>query len=98
MYWLPDTLCDKVFQWLATGPWFSLGTPVSSTNETDRHDIIEILLKVKLNTITIHGLLDKKLGIHIPDDTYERGNPGQSNRSVLCVFGISAKDEELDIP
>jgi hypothetical protein len=29
------------------------GTPVSSTNKTDRHDIIEILLKVALNTITL---------------------------------------------
>jgi len=28
-----------------------LGTPVSSTNKTDRHDITEILLKVALNTI-----------------------------------------------
>ena len=26
------------------------GPPVSSTNKTDRHDIIEILLKVALNT------------------------------------------------
>jgi hypothetical protein len=31
---------------------FSLGTPVSSTNKTDRHDITEILLKVALNAIT----------------------------------------------
>ena len=29
-----------------------LGTPVSSTNKTDLHDITEILLKVMLNTIT----------------------------------------------
>ena len=29
----------------------SPGTPVSSTNETDRHDIADILLKVALNTI-----------------------------------------------
>ena len=28
-----------------------LGTPISSTNKTDRHDINEILLKVTLNTI-----------------------------------------------
>jgi hypothetical protein len=27
------------------------GTPVSSTNRTDRHDITEILLKVALNTL-----------------------------------------------
>jgi hypothetical protein len=33
------------------GRWFSSGTPVSSTNKTDRHDITEILLKVSLNTI-----------------------------------------------
>jgi hypothetical protein len=45
------TLCDKVCQWLATGRWFSPGTPVSSTNKTDRHDITEILFKVALSTI-----------------------------------------------
>jgi hypothetical protein len=33
------------------GRWFSPGTPDSSTNKTDCHDIIEILLKVALNTI-----------------------------------------------
>ena len=38
-------------QWLVTGRWFSSGTPVSSTNKTDSHDITEILLKVALNTI-----------------------------------------------
>ena len=36
---------------LVTGQWFSPGTPVSSTNKTDFHDITEILLKVALNTI-----------------------------------------------
>jgi len=29
-----------------------VGTPVSSNNKTDRHDIPEILLKVALNTTT----------------------------------------------
>ena len=33
--------------------WFSLGTPVSTTNKTDHHDITEILLKLVLNTITL---------------------------------------------
>ena len=47
------TLCDKVCRWLMAGQWFSPGTPVSSTNKTDRHDITEILLKVVLNTITL---------------------------------------------
>ena len=45
------TLCDKVCQWLATGRWFSPGTPVSTTNNTDCHDITEILLEMALNTI-----------------------------------------------
>jgi len=45
------TLCDKVCQWVATGRWFSPGPPVSSTNETGRHDITEILLKMALNII-----------------------------------------------
>jgi hypothetical protein len=31
-----------------TGPWFSPGPPVSSTNKTDRRDIAEILWKVAL--------------------------------------------------
>jgi len=48
---LDTTLCDKVCQCLAAGRWFSLGTPVSSTNKTYLHDITEMLLKVVLNTI-----------------------------------------------
>jgi hypothetical protein len=34
--------------------WFSLDTPVSSTNKTDRHNITVILLKVALTTITLN--------------------------------------------
>jgi hypothetical protein len=30
------------------GPWFSPGTPASSTTKTGRHDIAEILLNVAL--------------------------------------------------
>ena len=45
------TLCNKVCQWLATGLWFSPGTPVSSINKTNSYYITEILLKVALNTI-----------------------------------------------
>ena len=48
---LDATLCDKVCQWLATGRWFSPGIPVSSTNKTDLHDILEMLLKVNRNII-----------------------------------------------
>jgi hypothetical protein len=35
---------------LAHGRWFSPGIPASSTTNTGRHDIAEILLKVALNT------------------------------------------------
>ena len=35
---------------------FNLGTQVSSTNKTDRHDITEILLKVVLSTIILRSL------------------------------------------
>jgi hypothetical protein len=38
----------KVCHCLATGPWFSPGPPVSSTNKSDHQDIIEILLKVTI--------------------------------------------------
>jgi hypothetical protein len=50
---LDTTLCDKVCQCIETGLWLSLGTPVSSINKTDRHDIhvTEISLKVALNTL-----------------------------------------------
>jgi hypothetical protein len=43
--------CDKVCQSLASGRWFSPGTPVSSTNKTNHHNIAEKLLEVALNTI-----------------------------------------------
>jgi len=42
---------DKVYQLLGHGRWFSPGTPANSTTKTGRHDIVEILLKVALNTI-----------------------------------------------
>jgi hypothetical protein len=45
---LDTTLCDNVRQWYAAGRWIS---PVSTSNKTDRHDIIDILLNVALNTI-----------------------------------------------
>jgi hypothetical protein len=41
---------DKVYQLLANGRWFSPFTPASSTTKTGRHDLVEILLKVALNT------------------------------------------------
>ena len=45
------TSCKYESQWFATGRCLSPGTPVSSTNKTDRHEITEILVKVTLSTI-----------------------------------------------
>jgi hypothetical protein len=39
---LDTTVCNKVCQWPTAGRWFSPGTPVSSTNKTDSHNITEI--------------------------------------------------------
>jgi hypothetical protein len=41
---LDTTLCDDVCQCLATGWWFSPGTPDSPINKTDHHNIAKLLL------------------------------------------------------
>jgi hypothetical protein len=52
---LDTILCGKVCQRLAADQWFSLGTPVSSTNKADRNDITEILLKKAFNIMISHS-------------------------------------------
>ena len=47
---LDTTLCDKVCH------WFSPGTLVSSTNNTDRHHLAEILSKVAMNILIPNSL------------------------------------------
>ena len=86
---LDTTLCDKICQWLATGRWFSLCSPLSSTNKTDRDDIPEILLKVVLNTInqTIPNHLFSLIFLFI-------------NLSYMCSlhFGSSYRNQFLSHP
>jgi hypothetical protein len=64
---LDTTLCDKICLWLATGLWFSSGTPVSSTNKAEFHDIAEILLQfyAKYNIPLV-----SKVKFSILDDTW----------------------------
>ena len=50
---LDTALCEKVCQRLEAGQWFSPGTPVSTIDKTDRHDIAELLMKEALHTITL---------------------------------------------
>ena len=47
----------KVYHLLAHGRWFSPGTPAVSTPKTGRHDIAEILLKVRLNTKNLNQIV-----------------------------------------
>ena len=47
------TLCNKVCQLLATDRYLSPGTPFSSTNKIDSHDINDRMLKVAINTKTL---------------------------------------------
>jgi hypothetical protein len=44
----PLTLCKKLVK--RSKPYFSPGTPASSTTKTGRHDIADVLLKVALST------------------------------------------------
>ena len=54
---------DQVYQLLAHGRWFALGTPASPTIKTGRNDIAEILLSVALSTInqSIKSLIDTEM-------------------------------------
>jgi hypothetical protein len=81
------TLCNKVCQWLVTGWWFSPGSSVSSTNKCDRHDLIEIVLKVALNTI---NQTSKLTGSRLPN--YNVFTMWQNSLELsflsLCSFNI----------
>jgi hypothetical protein len=68
--------------------WFSLGPLVSSINETDRHDISEILLKVALNPSNKQTNRQKK------PNTW-----GHTRYCTLCLLVIkSYKDVYLVFP
>ena len=58
-WWTHDYKFRHKVSQFAAGRWFSPGTPVSSADKADIHDITEIMLKVALNTINqaIHSLL-----------------------------------------
>jgi hypothetical protein len=96
---LDTALCDKVCQWLAIGRWFSLGTPVYSTNKTDHHDIAEILLKVVLNTINqtnqsyIDGVMVSVLTSIVVD--YGLSLCRVTKDYIICICCFSAKHAVL---
>jgi hypothetical protein len=57
-----------MFVWFSAVRWFSPCTLISSTNKTNHHNIIEILLKVALNAITLTHLSNSVMII-----TYSHG-------------------------
>jgi len=65
--------------------WFSPGKPVSPTNKTDHHYIIEILLKVVLNTIT---LTLKSIGKY---DYYDQISPSLLKLTQRIIRNILEK-------
>ena len=85
---LNTILCDKVCQWLATDLWFSLCTPVSSTNKTVCHNITEILLKVALNiiTITITYSKDSTVKLVFNGHLWDKGKwPGKTSDHLFKI-------------
>jgi hypothetical protein len=88
-------LCDKVCQWLATGQWFSLGTPVSSIHKTDRHDIIEILLKVALITMAIVPYLCVRVIVCVKIDVFLCKGCGEPIHSALCHWQTASYNGAL---
>jgi hypothetical protein len=50
---MPTYLKYTVLHWFLMKTFLNIGTHVSTTNKTDRHDIAKILLKMALNTMTL---------------------------------------------
>jgi hypothetical protein len=91
------TLCNKVCQWLATGWWFSPGSPVSSINKTDGQDITEILLKMALKpsnkqtnkqTLVILKHCSNRKIIPLRDHRIKRNQAWQENRYIVYYLNF----------
>jgi hypothetical protein len=69
---------------LATGWCFFSGTPVSSTNKTDRHDITEILLKDNVNNYKPNQSIDLRVLI----TPLVSSNSSSSNTNPMVILYI----------
>jgi hypothetical protein len=81
---LKHQMTNQALKHQMTCRWFSPGTPVSSTNKTDQHDITEILMKVALNTIKQTNKPDDKTSIEIPDDKTSIETP--DDKTILLTL------------
>jgi hypothetical protein len=83
-----STASDKVYELLALGQWFSLGTTASSTTKTGCHDIAEILLKVALKCQKSNK---KKLSVHLKSDLIIRV-PSLDGDNLIVFYDLSAPE------
>jgi hypothetical protein len=86
---LDTTSCDKDCQLHVTGWWFSLDTLVPSTNKTDRHDITEILLKVKPKQIMFYVIYQDKY--NIGDKNFDWYVLVKGERGILFYLCLSVR-------
>jgi hypothetical protein len=85
-------LCDKSCQWLTTGRWFSLGAPVSSTHNIQRHDITEISLKVALITINLNQHFFESIDQRIPiKNMWRKTRDSMTIQHILYKFDWGAQ-------
>jgi hypothetical protein len=74
------------------GRWCFPNTPVSLTNKTDHHGIIEILLKVALNTIILIITPQNRIGVVmisvVASSVVDRGIEPRSGQTKNYKFGI----------
>jgi hypothetical protein len=83
IYCLPDLIseCGIIPKSRPTGQWFSLGTPVSPGNKTDRRDITDGSIKgYHYNIAALHPVASERLSIMI------------SERPTLFVSALLFKD------
>ena len=57
---LDKTLCDKVCQWLATGLWISLGSPISATKV-----VTEIIFESGVKHLTSNGQMMDQTFVYV---------------------------------
>jgi hypothetical protein len=72
---------------LSAGWWFSLGTPVSSTNKTDCHDITAISLKMALNCYSAG--FPYRLSRLKPRASISRGPQAKVNNIFVIIIDLS---------
>jgi len=77
-----------------TGQWFFPGTPSSSINKTDHHDINEILLKVTLITLTPYYVL---IFISIPIYVFTKDKKNRYIYNNFCLISTE-KIPNFNIP